>query len=83
MGRVQRQVLGGTLRLAFAGIVLGAVASLAAARLISALLFNTSPWDVATYAGMAVGLLAVASISGYLPARRASRIDPMVALRAN
>jgi putative ABC transport system permease protein len=83
MGRVQRQVLGGTLRLALAGIAVGAVASLAAARLIASLLFATSPWDLATYLGMAVALMAVAGVSGYLPARRASRIDPMVALRAN
>jgi predicted permease len=83
MGRVQRQVLAGTLRLAFAGIVVGAVASLAAARLIASLLFATSPWDLATYLGMALALMAVAAVSGYLPARRASRIDPLVALRAN
>ncbi len=83
MGRVQRQVLGGTLRLAIAGIALGAVASVAAAKLIASLLFATSPWDVATYAAMVVMLLAVAVVAGYLPARRASRIDPMVALRAN
>jgi predicted permease len=82
-GRVQRQVLGGTLRLALVGIVLGAAASLAAARLIASLLFATSPWDVVTYVVMALALLAVAVIAGYLPARRASRIDPMVALRAN
>jgi predicted permease len=83
MGRVQREVLAGTLRLAFIGIVLGAAASLVAARLIASLLFATSPWDFATYLGMASALLAVAAVSGYLPARRASRIDPMVALRAN
>jgi predicted permease len=83
MGRVQRQVLAGTLRLALIGILLGATASLAVARLIASLLFATSPWDFATYLGMAAALLAVAVVSGYLPARRASRIDPMVALRAN
>jgi predicted permease len=83
MGRVQREVLAGTLRLALAGIALGAVASLAAAKLIASLLFATSPWDGPTYAAMAVALTVVAAISGYLPARRASRIDPMVALRAN
>jgi predicted permease len=83
MGRVQRQVLVGTLRLALTGIALGAAASLAAAKLIASLLFATSPWDATTYAAMAMALLAVAGIAGYLPARRASRIDPMVALRAN
>jgi ABC-type antimicrobial peptide transport system permease subunit len=83
MGRVQRDVLGKTLRLAAAGIVLGSVASLAVARLIGSMLFATSPWDAGTFAGMAVALLAVALISGYIPARRASRIDPLVALRDN
>jgi len=83
MGRVQRQVLGGTLRLAIIGIALGAAVSLAAAKLISSLLFATSPWDGITYVAVALALLAVAFVAGYLPARRASRIDPMVALRAN
>jgi hypothetical protein len=80
---VQRQVLSGTLRLALVGIALGAMASVAAAKLIASLLFATSPWDAVTYIAMAVALLAVAAVSGYLPARRASRINPMVALRAN
>jgi ABC-type antimicrobial peptide transport system permease subunit len=70
-------------RLAGIGIVIGAMASLATAKLIASLLFDTSPWDGVTYIAMAVGLLAVAVLSGYLPARRASRISPMVALRAN
>jgi predicted permease len=83
MGRVQRQVLVGTLRLALVGVLLGAVVSLVVARLIASLLFATSPWDFVTYLGMAAALLAIAVVSGYLPARRASRVDPMVALRAN
>jgi predicted permease len=82
-GRVQRQVLSGTLRLAVIGVVVGTVASLAIAKLIASLLFATSPWDAVTYAAMATALLAVAAASGYIPARRASRISPMVALRAD
>jgi predicted permease len=82
-GRVQREVLSGTLRLALIGITLGCVASVFLARLIASLLFATSAWDVATYAGMALLLVAVAALSGYVPARRASRISPLVALRAN
>jgi predicted permease len=82
-GRVQRQVLAGTLRLALVGVVLGAAASLLVAKLIASLLFATSPWDMATYAAMAFTLFAVAALSGYIPARRASHINPMVALRAD
>ena len=82
-GTVQRHVLAGTLRLALIGVVLGAAASVAGARLIASLLFETSPWDAMTYISMAIGLLAVAALSGYIPAFRASRINPTVALRAN
>jgi len=81
--RVQREILISTMRLAVIGITLGTAASFAAARLISSLLFATSPWDPYAYAGTVIALLAVAILSGYLPARRASRIDPMVALRNN
>jgi ABC-type antimicrobial peptide transport system permease subunit len=70
-----------TLRLAIGGIVLGATASVISARIIASLLFATSPWDVTTYISVMIALVAVALISGYLPARRASRIDPMAALR--
>lgn len=82
-GRVQADVLKGTLRLALIGVGMGCAASLVVARLIASLLFATSAWDVATYVVMALLLVAVAAVSGYLPARRASRISPLVALRAN
>jgi predicted permease len=81
-GRVRRGVILNTLRLALAGIVVGTAASVASARLIASLLFATSPWDVTTYAGVMLSLIAVALIAGYLPARRASGIDPMTALRS-
>jgi ABC-type antimicrobial peptide transport system permease subunit len=80
---VQRAVLFDTLRLAAAGIVLGGAASLASARFIAAMLFRTSPWDGSTYVWMALALLSMALVAGYLPARRASRIDPIQALRSN
>jgi ABC-type antimicrobial peptide transport system permease subunit len=80
-GNVQMGVLSKTLRMAAVGIVVGAVASIAVANLIASLLFGTAPTDPMTFVVMAVLLGAVAALAGYLPARRASRINPMVALR--
>ncbi len=82
-GRVQRTILAQTLRLAIAGLAIGTVASLGAAHVIASVLFATSPWDPFAYAAMAAVLLAIALLSGYLPALRASRIEPMAALRSN
>jgi len=81
--RVQIGVIGRTLRLALIGIVAGIVASFVTAKWISSLLFGTEPTDPATFAGMIVLLSFVAFVAGYIPARRASRIDPIVALRGN
>ena len=82
-GRVQRQVLGTTMRLALAGMALGTLLAVGVAKIISSLLFATSPWDLPTYLGMAFALLLVAAVSGYIPARRASSVNPMEALRSN
>jgi predicted permease len=82
-GRVLREVLADTMRLTLAGVILGTVASLGVARLIASLLFSTSPWDLRTFLAMVAALLTVAFISGYVPARRASRVSPMSALRSN
>jgi ABC-type antimicrobial peptide transport system permease subunit len=78
---VQLGVVRQTLRLTAIGIAVGAVASLAVSSLIASLLFNTRPNDPPTFACIAVLLAIVAIVAGYLPARHASRIDPMVALR--
>jgi ABC-type antimicrobial peptide transport system permease subunit len=83
LSRVVGNVLFSTLRLAITGIVLGTAASLGVARLIASLLFNTSPSDAATYCAMVVILFIVAMVSGYIPARRAARINPTIALRSN
>ena len=83
MAKVQRSVLSKTLRLAFIGIFIGAAASLLVSRAIAALLFDTAPSDPVTFAAMVVLIGLVALLAGYIPARRASRINPMVALRNN
>ena len=61
----------------------GLAISVVAAHAIASLLYGTEPTDPLTYAGMIALLLSVAGAAGYLPARRASRIDPLVALRSN
>jgi predicted permease len=81
--RVQLGVIARTMRLVLAGITVGTIAALAVAKWIAALLFGTETTDPATFAGMILLLSAVAFIAGYIPARRASRIDPMMALRGN
>jgi ABC-type antimicrobial peptide transport system permease subunit len=80
--QVRRQVLGSTFRLALMGIGLGTLAAIPVVRVMAALLYGTTPSDPIAYAGAVGILLTVALIAGYLPALRASRIDPMSALRA-
>ena len=82
-GDLQTGIILQTLGLAAMGMLLGAAASWALARALSGLLYGVTPGDPATFAGMLIVLTAVAAMAGYLPARRASRIDPMVALRAD
>jgi ABC-type antimicrobial peptide transport system permease subunit len=83
MTQVQRSVIGKTLLLTLVGIAIGSIASLVMARAISALLFGTTPTDPITFTAVMLMLGIVALFAGYLPARKASRIDPMVALRNN
>ncbi len=80
-GRVQMGVISKTLQLAAIGIGVGVVTSMVVANLIASMLFGTDPTDPLTFVGMIVLLAAVAVLAGYVPARRASRINPMVALR--
>ena len=63
------------------GIVLGAGLALGLARLISTFLFGVKPSDPITYVAVALALAAVAFLACYIPARRATKVDPMVALR--
>jgi ABC-type antimicrobial peptide transport system permease subunit len=81
-GDVRRLFLRHGLLLTGAGIALGIVVSLAVTRVLSALLFGVGPIDPVTYTAVSAGLASVALLATYLPARRASRTDPIVALRA-
>jgi predicted permease len=78
---VQGRILGQTMTLAAIGMAIGFSVSWVAARSISGLLFDVTASDPATFAGMVAVLAAVTALAGYIPARRASRIDPLTALR--
>jgi putative ABC transport system permease protein len=80
-GDVLGLILGQGFRLAVTGIAIGLIAAAAATRMLSALLFSTSAVDPAIYATVTILSLTVALIASYLPARRAMRVDPIVALR--
>jgi putative ABC transport system permease protein len=81
MRDVRRLVVGETLRLSSGGIAAGLVGALLLGRLIEAQLFGVPPSDPPTLAAVAALLLAVALLAGEIPARRAARVDPTVALR--
>ena len=78
---VLRMILRETLTLTLIGIIIGVPCALAATRLIAHMLFGVAPHDPVTLTAVAVALLAVGALAGYIPARRAMRVDPMVALR--
>jgi predicted permease len=82
-GRVQFAVIARTLWLALIGIAFGTLASFGIGSLIASLLYGTPATDRATFVSMIVLLGVVALLAGYIPARRASRINPMIALRNN
>jgi predicted permease len=80
---LQARILVRTLGLAGLGMLIGVTASSIVSRLLNGLLFGVTPTDPVTFVGMFVVLTTVAALAGYLPARRASRIDPMAALRTS
>jgi putative ABC transport system permease protein len=82
-GDLQLRILGQTLGLAAIGVAVGSAAAWSLGRALRGFLFGVTASDPVTFVGMLLVLCAVAALAGYLPARRASRIDPMVALRAD
>jgi predicted permease len=79
---VVRMIMSESQRLVAIGLALGLGTAIAAGRLVASLLFGLQPTDVATIVLAAAILGAVSAVAGYLPARRAARVDPMAALRA-
>ena len=78
---ILRLVVGHGMKLTLAGIVIGIIASLALTRVISTLLFGITATDLPTFLGVSVLLTVVALVANYIPARRATRVNPVVALR--
>ena len=74
-------VIGGGLKLALFGSVLGLAGALTATRLLTSLLYGVTATDPMTFVGVSLLLLTVAVLASYLPARHATRVDPMEALR--
>ena len=81
MSDVLKLVLRNGMSLALIGAALGLVGAFAVTRVMSSLLFGVAPTDLATFTAVAVVLIAVALIACYIPARRATKVDPLVALR--
>ena len=81
VGHVLKLVVGNTLALAISGVAVGLVLAFGLTRLMSNILFGVTPKDAMTFATVSVVLLIVSLIACYLPARRATKVDPLVALR--
>jgi putative ABC transport system permease protein len=80
-GDVLRMVLGQGMKMAAAGVVLGFIGSVLATRALAGMLFGVNTTDPLTFSAVAVLLSVVALLACYMPARRATKVDPMVALR--
>ena len=80
-GTITQMILRETGWVALAGVAIGLGVASAVTRYIQSMLYGLAPHDFTTFAGAAVVLVAIAAFAGYLPAHRAARVDPMVALR--
>ncbi len=80
-GDVLKLILGQGITLALLGVAAGVVVSLLGTRLLAGLLYDVTPTDPATFGTLSLLLLLVAVLAGYLPARRALKIDPTITLR--
>ena len=78
---VLRLIIGQGLKLAAVGVVVGLAGAFAVTPVIRTLLYNVTPTDPLSFAGVAAFLIGVATVASYIPARRALLVDPIVALR--
>jgi ABC-type antimicrobial peptide transport system permease subunit len=78
---VRRMILGQTLKLTLIGVGLGLAGAFVVARFLSSLVFGVGTYDPVTFFSVALLLIVVALTASYIPARRAMRVDPIVALR--
>ena len=80
-GRIVGMVLRQGIELTGAGVILGLIGAAALTRVMATLLFGVSATDLATFSAAPLALVAIALLAGYVPAIRATRVDPVVALR--
>ena len=80
-GQVLRMVVGGGMKLAIAGVVIGLAGAIALSHFVTTLLFDVTPGDPISYAATALVLLAIAALACYVPARKAMKVDPLLAMQ--
>jgi putative ABC transport system permease protein len=80
-GQVMRMIVGGGMKMALIGLAIGIASALGLSNLVSTMLFQVTPFDLTSYLGTSLVLLAVAALACFVPARRAMEVDPIVALR--
>ena len=80
-GDVRGMILAQTLKLTVVGVAIGLAGAFGVARFLTSLLFGVGTYDPVTFLGVALALIVVALVAAYVPAQRAMRVDPIVALR--
>ena len=80
--KVVNEVIVRVIRIALVGVVGGVIAAVALTRLMQGMLYQVEPTNPVIFAGMGLLLVTVVLVAGYVPARRAARVDPTIALRA-
>ena len=82
-GQVRRMVVGQGAKVVIFGVAIGIAVALATTKALGTLLFGVAPLDITTFVAMSVSMIAVGMLASYVPARRASRVDPIESLRGD